>query len=63
MFTIIADDVTDCSNKEQLSLTLRFVDRDSIKFEKISSHLLSVTLVSLEDILQIRCSKFFKFKG
>ena len=45
MFTIIADDVTDCSNKEQLSLTLRFVDRDSNKFEKISSRLLSVTLV------------------
>ena len=28
-FTIIADEVTDCSNKEQLSLVLRFVDRES----------------------------------
>ena len=27
--TIIADEVTDCSNKEQLSLVLRFVDRES----------------------------------
>ena len=28
-FTIIADEVTDCSNKEQLSLVLQFVDRES----------------------------------
>ena len=28
-FTLIADDVTDCSNKEQLSLVLRYVDRES----------------------------------
>lgn len=28
-FTIIADEVTDCSNKEQFSLVLRFVDRES----------------------------------
>ena len=28
-FTLIADEVTDCSNKEQLSLVLRYVDRES----------------------------------
>ena len=28
-FTLIADKVTDCSNKEQLSLVLRYVDRES----------------------------------
>ena len=28
-FTVIADEVTDCSNKEQLSLVLRFVNRES----------------------------------
>ena len=27
-FTIIADEVTDCSNKEQLSLVLRYVNRE-----------------------------------
>ena len=29
IFTLIAEEVTDCSNKEQLSLILCFVDRDS----------------------------------
>ena len=28
-FTIIADEVTDCSNKEQLGIVLRYVDQDS----------------------------------
>ena len=56
MFTIIADEVTDCSNKEQLSLVLRNVDRHCNIFCKISSYLLSVTLVFLEEILQTKCS-------
>ena len=29
-FTVIADEVTDCSNKEQLSLVLRYVDTDTV---------------------------------
>ena len=33
-FTVIADEVTDCSNKEQLNLVLRFVDRESSQIRK-----------------------------
>lgn len=29
-FSIVADKVTDCSNKEQLSLVLRYVDPDNL---------------------------------
>lgn len=33
-FTVIADEVTDCSNKEQLSLVLQFVDRESCQIQE-----------------------------
>ena len=29
-FTVIADEVTDCSNKEQLSVVLRYVDSETV---------------------------------
>ena len=53
-FTIIADEVTDCSNKEQLSLVLQFVDKGTsqIREDLVS---LNAILVSLARILQTKC--------
>ena len=31
MFSILADNVTDCANLEQVSVVVRFVDRDKSK--------------------------------
>lgn len=50
-FTVIADEVTDCSNKEQLSLVLRQMTTKSEKILLISS---SVTLVPLVVLLPRR---------
>ena len=35
-FTVIADKVTDCSNKEQLSVVLRYVDDGTIREDLVS---------------------------
>ena len=50
-FTLIADEVTDCSNKEQLSLVLRYVDRESSQIrEDLVSFVECDTGVSGKDI-------------
>ena len=50
-FTIIADEMTDCSNKEQLSLVLSYVDRESSQIrEDLVSFVECDTGVSGKDI-------------
>ena len=50
-FTLIADEVTDCSNKEQLSLVLQYVDRESSQIrEDLVSFVECDTGVSGKDI-------------
>ena len=51
-FTILADDASDCSNKEQMSLVLRFVDsdfniRDVLKFIHCKEGLTGLDLANL----------------
>ena len=49
LFTVIADEVTDCSNKEQLSVVLRYVDPNdsSIPFRAFNKKLRNVFLPEL----------------
>ena len=44
LFSVIADEVTDISNKEQLSLVVRYVDLDTLLVRETYSALLSVIL-------------------
>ena len=66
-FTILADEVTDCSNLEQLSIAIQFVDRsedireeflDFVTMERITgSALVAAILSRLESCMEYRCNK------
>ena len=65
-FSVIADEVTDCSNKEQLSIVLRYIspeDKLIYRSEKTSSPLLNVNVASQVGLLPTRYSNFSAVKG